>query len=290
MLAHQYLVQFPATGPSSDTVTLLSTGASSALIFYVLFKCSPYLSNACSSTYTGLSQKDRVDWDSRWTSTIHALAISALAMYLFLLTDPFSDDTTAPELWKTSPLKRHTPLSSAALGWSLGYFTLDIALVCWYFPTMGGPEMLIHHIAAFISVGLASYTKQAHMYTLLLLSTEMTTPFVNARWILDQMGLRSAPIYALNGVCMFTFWFVGRIVLFMWFFQHMWQHQAQIRDLRSDVQLLMATVPPFLFVLNVFWFGKIVKGLVKLLRGQLSKLEDTSPRLVHMVHTSDKAQ
>lgn len=52
---------------------------------------------------------------------------------------------------------------------------------------MGGPEMLIHHIAAFISVGLASYTKQAHMYTLLLLSTEMTTPFVNARWILDQM-------------------------------------------------------------------------------------------------------
>lgn len=127
---------------------------------------------------------------------------------------------TILQLWKTPSLKRHTTMSSAALGWSLGYFTLDIALVCWYFPTvctpievmlrnvkssnkkyamvcllsmawwllqMGGPEMLIHHIAAFVSVALASWTKQAHMYTLLLLSTEMTTPFVNARWILDQM-------------------------------------------------------------------------------------------------------
>lgn len=40
-------------------------GASSALVFYVLFKLSPYLSSAYSNTYTGLCQKDRVDWDSR---------------------------------------------------------------------------------------------------------------------------------------------------------------------------------------------------------------------------------
>lgn len=52
---------------------------------------------------------------------------------------------------------------------------------------MGGPEMLTHHIAAFLSVALASFTGQAHLYTLLLLSTELTTPFVNARWIYDQM-------------------------------------------------------------------------------------------------------
>ena len=52
---------------------------------------------------------------------------------------------------------------------------------------MGGPEMLTHHIAAFLSVALASFTGQAHLYTLLLLSTELTTPFVNARWYLDQL-------------------------------------------------------------------------------------------------------
>ena len=47
--------------------------------------------------------------------------------------------------------------------------------------------MLIHHIAAFLSVALASVTGQAHLYTLLLLSTELTTPFVNARWVFDLM-------------------------------------------------------------------------------------------------------
>lgn len=47
--------------------------------------------------------------------------------------------------------------------------------------------MLIHHIAAFLSVALASFTGQAHLYTLLLLSTELTTPFVNARWVFDHM-------------------------------------------------------------------------------------------------------
>ena len=47
--------------------------------------------------------------------------------------------------------------------------------------------MLIHHIAAFMSVALASFTGQAHLYTLLLLSTELTTPFVNARWVFDHM-------------------------------------------------------------------------------------------------------
>lgn len=60
---------------------------------------------------------------------------------------------------------------------------------------MGGPEMLIHHIAAFLSVALASITGQAHLYTLLLLSTELTTPFVNARWVFDQM-VRSLDVIA----------------------------------------------------------------------------------------------
>ena len=52
----------------------------------------------------------------------------------------------------------------------------------------------------------------------------------------------------------------------------MWQHRSDIADLRTDVRVLILTVPPLLFVLNVFWFGKIVRGLVKLLRGQLAKV------------------
>lgn len=133
--------------------------------------------------------------------------------------------------------------------------------------------MLTHHIAAFLSVALASYTGQAHLYTLLLLSTELTTPFVNGRWFIDQMGLRKSNIYIANGVCLFVSWLFARISLFLWFFKHMWDHQTEIAELRRDVQGLILTVPPLLFILNVFWFTKIVKGLLKLLSGQHAKVQ-----------------
>ena len=87
-----------------------------------------------------------------------------------------------------------------------------------------------------------------------------------------MQGWRSARIYTVNGVCLFVSWLFARIVLFVWFFNHMWTHRADIAELRTDVKCLVLTVPPLLFVLNVFWFGKIVRGLLKLLRGQLAKV------------------
>lgn len=258
------------------------------LVFYVLFKLSPYFSNASTRTYSTLNARDKIDWDSRVSSTLHAMAISALAAYLILWSDTFADKSSVSEPWKDAPLKRHTQISSAALGLSVGYFILDIALIVRHFPWMGGPEMLTHHIAAFLSVALASFTGQAHLYTLLLLSTELTTPFVNARWYFDQLGWRSAPIYTVNGVCLFATWLLARIVLFLWFFKHMWEHRSDISDLRTDVMVLILTVPPLLFVLNVFWFGKIVRGLVKLLKGQLAKNEDMSPRFINFTDADGK--
>ena len=85
-------------------------------------------------------------------------------------------------------------------------------------------------------------------------------------------GWRSARIYTINGVCLFGTWLFARIILFLWFFKHMWEHRSDIADLRTDVKALILTVPPLLFVLNVFWFGKIVRGLMKLLKGQLAKV------------------
>lgn len=47
--------------------------------------------------------------------------------------------------------------------------------------------MMLHHWAAFLSVIAAAVSHQAHQYTLLLLFTELTTPFINARWIFDKL-------------------------------------------------------------------------------------------------------
>lgn len=98
-------------------------GASSVIVFYVLFKLSPYLSNASNRTYSTLSAKDKIDWDSRYrsicricyercvpsltnfcqpscrvSSTLHAMAISALAAYLILWSDTFADKSSISEV------------------------------------------------------------------------------------------------------------------------------------------------------------------------------------------------
>ena len=45
--------------------------------------------------------------------------------------------------------------------------------------------MIAHHIAATLSIWLAITSHQGHFYTLAMLATEVTTPFVNLRWHLD---------------------------------------------------------------------------------------------------------
>ena len=52
---------------------------------------------------------------------------------------------------------------------------------------MGGPEMLTHHIAALAAVAASASIQQAHMYALIMLATESTTPFINARWMFDKL-------------------------------------------------------------------------------------------------------
>lgn len=52
---------------------------------------------------------------------------------------------------------------------------------------MGSAAMMMHHAVASVSLGFALFSHQGHMYTLLLLATELTTPFINARWHLDAV-------------------------------------------------------------------------------------------------------
>ena len=52
---------------------------------------------------------------------------------------------------------RTSPLSDAALGFSLGYFATDLLLLVLHFPAFGGLEMAVHHVAALASVAAAAF-------------------------------------------------------------------------------------------------------------------------------------
>lgn len=59
---------------------------------------------------------------------------------------------------------------------------------------MGSAAIMVHHLVATMSLVGALVTGQGHGYTLLLLATELTTPFINARWQLDAL-VRVPPIF-----------------------------------------------------------------------------------------------
>jgi hypothetical protein len=56
---------------------------------------------------------------------------------------------------------RTSPMTDAALGFSLGYFATDMMLLVIYYPSFGGPEMALHHLAALTSVAAAAFQARA---------------------------------------------------------------------------------------------------------------------------------
>jgi TLC domain len=162
-------------------------------------------------------------------------------------------------------LFRSSPVSTATLIFSFGYFLTDIFMFMFYF-SHGTVAMNIHHICALISVTISAFTGQGHPYVLLVLSTEVTTPLVNARWLLDKGGLKQHKLYFINGITMMVMWFFVRIVFMVfYFFPLMYRHQGELVMLNSVYKWFLLTIPPLLTVLNMYWFSKMVRGAMRLL-------------------------
>ncbi|PKI77284.1 hypothetical protein CRG98_002229 [Punica granatum] len=99
----------------------------------------------------------------------------------------------------------------------------------------------------------------------MVLISETTTPGINLRWYLDTAGLKKSKAYLLNGVVIFLAWLVARILLFIYMFYHVSLHFDQVKQMHDFGKLLVFGVPLALSIMNLMWFGKIIKGLRKTL-------------------------
>ncbi|CAO2182532.1 unnamed protein product, partial [Urochloa humidicola] len=218
------------------------------------------VSSRCFKGYSRLSHMQKVEWNNRSFSTFHALAAAAISFYLVVISDLFNEEVNNGII-----IDRKSWLSDAMFGVSIGYFLTDLAMILWYFPSLGGKEYLLHHGLSMYAIGLALLSGKAHMYILMVLFTEITTPFVNLRWYLDVAGQKTCSLYLYNGVALFVGWLVARIILFMYLFTHMYFHYDQARSIFTLGFYSLVAVPSTVSVMNVFWFWKILKGMVKTL-------------------------
>jgi hypothetical protein len=106
---------------------------------------------------------------------------------------------------------------------------------------------------------------EGQLYTYMVLISETTTPGINLRWFLDVAGRKNSKAYLINGIAMFVTWLVARIILFIYLFYHIFMNYDQVKQMDTFACLLISVAPTILFIMNVMWFSKILRGLKKTL-------------------------
>ncbi|RZC27152.1 Transmembrane protein 56-B isoform D [Glycine soja] len=211
-------------------------------------------------SYSSLTRIQRVEWNNRSMSTIHAIFITTISLYLVFCSNLYSDNQLSELITFQS-----SSSSTFALGVSVGYFIADLGMIFWFFPSLGGYEYVIHHLLSLVAVSFSMLTGEGQLYTYMVLISETTTPGINLRWYLDAAGMKKSNAYLINGVVIVIAWLVARILLFVYMFYHVYLHFDQIEQMHVFGQMLVIVVPLALSVMNLIWFSKIIKGLRKTL-------------------------
>ncbi|KAG2689668.1 hypothetical protein I3760_09G149200 [Carya illinoinensis] len=226
----------------------------------VAYDLTQLISTFYFKSYNGLTKVQRIEWNNRGISTIHAIFITVTSLYFVFWSDLFSDHQLAGIV-----TFRSSPLSVFALGVSVGYFLADLGMIFWLYPSLGGLEYVIHHSLSGVAVAYSMFSGEGQLYTFMILISEVTTPEVNMRWYLDTAGMKRSIAYLMNGVLIFFAWLAARIVLFIYMFYHVYLHYDQVIQMHPFGYFLVFVVPSALAMMNLMWFGKILKGLKKTL-------------------------
>ena len=94
------------------------------------------------------------------------------------------------------------------------------------------------------------------------LLSELSTPFVNCRWMLQQMNLRNSKLYEFNRSVTVYAYFVCRIlpIPFYWTIAAINWSNDGYKNCDMFIKIIILTSGIALDALNFNWFGKLTKG------------------------------
>eukprot|EP01119_Soliformovum_irregulare_P017160 TRINITY_DN5048_c0_g1_i1.p1 TRINITY_DN5048_c0_g1~~TRINITY_DN5048_c0_g1_i1.p1 ORF type:complete len:267 (-),score=54.62 TRINITY_DN5048_c0_g1_i1:78-878(-) len=231
-------------------------------IYYVGFAIFYNLSKIASAAifpqwYPKLEKRDRVDWDVRVISTVHAIFSVICSSYCILNTSCGQDFTFGVYL----------PCYWAILV-TMAYWMFDLTVMVKHWSALGDVGMVIHHICGIIPFGFGGYFSEMHGYGFWVLLTELSTPFVNFRWYIavirklqDSPTLQKLEVY--NGIAMWLAFVVCRIINLPILVYHMFSHLEHTKKGHVAVYGPVISGAIVTLLLSLFWFSKITRGLLK---------------------------
>ncbi|PAA94367.1 hypothetical protein BOX15_Mlig001631g2 [Macrostomum lignano] len=225
-----------------------------------------FSANWCSSGYGSLTREQRLEWDARVGSSVHAVfcCLVCLVCWLCQPVSLFNDPKNLGGSWW---------FLTAAMVVMAGYMLADCVGMLAYMTWKEMGPYLLHHCVAMICFLYCTHYGMLQYFVLFRLISEVSTPFVNLMWFFRISGYRNrAPMLnSVNSLVLAVSFAAGRIVLvpFYWIkVVTFLTGSGKFFIFRFPITFALWTLfSGLLDVLNIIWFQRILIGGLKVWRG-----------------------
>ncbi|TPX60726.1 hypothetical protein PhCBS80983_g01628 [Powellomyces hirtus] len=251
-------------------------------LFFISYKCLQHVLDPLSRLSlgilpTGSSRAAIEEWANRCVSTIHAViafygSIDWFVQDRHLIRDP-SD---------YGFIRSH--LCEFYMGVTFGYLFFDLLRLLYYkfvahhnnaVASAPAASMFIHHVVIIIAYYLGVKYHYGTFYMALFLNNELTTPFLNARFLMAERGMKMTRPYALNEVAFVLGFFTSRVVGNIAVLWHMTTHlpfmwpMIESKNVPVPIYFLLPVLAYSHGLLQFYWFALLVRmAYRKLKNGQ----------------------
>ncbi|XP_014349809.1 TLC domain-containing protein 4-B isoform X2 [Latimeria chalumnae] len=233
---------------------ILGIALASFTIFQVAFH---FLSSWCSERlapgFNTLNKKQKIEWNSRTVSTLHALVVGAFCLYILW----FDDAVNADPVWGDATLVK----INVAI--TTGYLISDLLLIIYYWNAIGDKFFVAHHLAAL------------YAYYYVLVSSVLDNSRTSRQerkcdhgWFFDVLGYpKSSKPNIVNGVTMTIMFFLVRIAVIPVYYGRMISTfgTEAFHRLGRAAQCAWIISSISLDIMNIMWMHKIARGCYKVL-------------------------
>mmetsp|Transcript_28438 Transcript_28438/g.33651 ORF Transcript_28438/g.33651 Transcript_28438/m.33651 type:complete len:87 (+) Transcript_28438:711-971(+) len=80
--------------------------------------------------------------------------------------------------------------------------------------------------------------------------------------------MKNTSLYVVNGLLMTVLWFIFRILMFAWLGYRIYKSKDALMTLSTFKIIAILITYIVGYALQIFWFSKIFKGALKVLRSQ----------------------
>lgn len=123
--------------PFSQLILLISV-VSFCTFQWLFHSVSPWASSRISPGFLKLTHKQKIEWNSRTVSTLHALLVGLFCLYILFFDKAVNQD----------PVWGDPTLVKINVSITTGYLISDLLLIFYYWRAIGDKFFVIHHLAA----------------------------------------------------------------------------------------------------------------------------------------------